>query len=305
MISRIPLSLCAAAVLASAGCEREASPVTATGAQPSAPEAPAGPPQPSADPASPAAGDAPARRLQEIIAGDHRSAENRARDRYRHPLETLRFFGLEPDMTVVEMWPGSGWYSEIIAPFVAGRGRFIAAHWAPDAEAEYMRETLRRYRERFLGNPELFGEPRIGVAMCPDRFDFAAPESADRVLTFRNLHSWMGAGCLDTVIAEMYRVLKPGGVLGVVQHRAREDAEQDPEAPTGYVREDYAIERFEAAGFELVARSGINANPDDPADHERGVWTLPPTLARGEEDRERYLAIGESDRFTLKFIRPE
>ncbi len=301
-MNRLLLSLCLALVLAA--CERDAPPDPIADADPPAEVPPDAMPADAArEPATPA--DDAAARLQTIIDGDHRSDEQRARDRYRNPLETLTFFGLTSDMTVVEMWPGGGWYTEIIAPYVAADGQYIAAHWSPDAEQDFFRQGLERYRDRFLGDPDLYGEPRIGVAMCPDEFDIAEPDSVDLVLTFRSLHNWMGAGCLERVIDEMHRVLRPGGTLGVVQHRARDDAEQDPEAPTGYVREDWAIERFEAAGFELVDRSEVNANPDDPADHEGGVWTLPPRLARGDEDRDRYLAIGESDRFTLKFRKSE
>lgn len=245
-------------------------------------------------------------RMAAILAGVHRSEAHRARDRYRNPAATLAFFGLQPDMTVVEIWPGAqGWYTEIIAPFVNEEGQYYAAHFDPDSEREFAQRALAAFREKLASAPELYGNARMTALGCPDVLDIAPEGSADLVVAFRSLHNWMGAECAEAVLGAIHTALRPGGVFGLVGHRGRADEPQDPRAPRGYVRQDYAIELVEAAGFELVATSEINANPRDTADHPRGVWTLPPMLALGEEDRERYVEIGESDRFTLKFRRPE
>ncbi|MCC5860457.1 MAG: class I SAM-dependent methyltransferase [Gammaproteobacteria bacterium] len=250
--------------------------------------------------------DAVEARLAAILAGAHRSEAHRARDRYRNPAATLSFFGLQPDMTVVEIWPGAqGWYTEIIAPFVNEAGQYYAAHFDPDSEREFAQRALAAFRDKLAADPELYGNARMTALGCPDTLEIAPAGSADLVVAFRSLHNWMGAECTDAALGAIYTALRPGGVLGLVGHRGRADEPQDPRAPRGYVRQDYAIELVEAAGFELVASSEINANPRDTADHPRGVWTLPPMLALGDEDRERYLEIGESDRFTLKFRRPE
>lgn len=244
-------------------------------------------------------------RLAAIIAGEHRSETDRARDQYRNPAATLAFFGLRPDMTVVEVWPGGGWYTEIIAPFVRDEGQYYGAHFDPEAEREFARNAALAFREKLAADPELYGNAQVTVLACPDKLDIAPEGSADLVVAFRSLHNWMGAGCTDEALAAIHRALKPGGTFGLVGHSSRSEEPQDPRGPRGYVREDYAIELVEAAGFELVATSDINANPLDPTDHERGVWTLPPMLALGDENREQYAEIGESHRFTLKFSKPE
>jgi predicted methyltransferase len=252
------------------------------------------------------AADAPAPdpKLAAIIAGDHRSEANRARDQFRHPLETLTFFGLRPDMKVVEIWPSSGWYTEIIAPYVKGQGAYYAAGWDPEAQAEFIRKGIAAYRARLDARPDLYGEVRMSVLAFPDKTEIAPPGSVDMVLTFRNIHNWMPAGQAGNAFAAMYRALKPGGVLGVVEHRAPAGQPQDPKAASGYISEDYAIELARKAGFVLEARSEINANPKDTRDYPKGVWTLPPTYREGDVDRDRYTAIGESDRFTLRFRKP-
>jgi len=266
-------------------------------------------PQPAATPAgeSPAApAPAPAAEpsLAAIVAGDQRSPENRARDAWRHPRETLEFFGIRPEMTVVEVWPSTGWYTEILAPYLRERGRYVAAHWDPAAKDEYVQRGLAAFRAKLATRPELYDRVEMTVLSPPGQLEVAPPESADMVLTFRNIHNWMDAGQADAVFAALFRALKPGGVLGVVEHRAAPDRPQDPKAASGYVREDYAIALAEKAGFVMEAASEVNANPQDTRDHPQGVWTLPPTLALGDKDRERYLAIGESDRFTLRFRKP-
>ncbi len=242
--------------------------------------------------------------MAEILAGEHRSAENRARDRYRHPAETLEFFGLRPDSTVVEVWPGAGWYTEIIAPYVRDRGRFIAAGFDPDSEIEFIREGVARYQAKLDEYPELYDKVEMAVLMPPDKLDFVPPGSVDLVLSFRSIHNWMPRGSADMMFAAMYRALKPGGVLGIVEHRGIPSVPQDPKAESGYVNQQYAIELAEKAGFVLNGSSEINANPADTKDYPEGVWTLPPTLRMGESGRESYLAIGESDRFTLRFVKP-
>jgi predicted methyltransferase len=243
--------------------------------------------------------------LQTIINGDQRSADNKARDRYRHPLETLSFFGIEPDMTLVEIFPGGGWYTEILAPFLKARGRYYAAGTDPDSSSRYARRTAERFKEKVESNKAVYGKVHITVLAPPDKTAIAPPGSADMVLTFRNIHNWMAAGYADAVFTAMYKALKPGGILGVVEHRGDPNIPQDPKAKSGYVNEEYAIGLAEKAGFKFVAGSEVNANPKDSKDYPKGVWTLPPTLTLKNEDRDKYLGIGESDRFTLKFIKPE
>jgi predicted methyltransferase len=241
-------------------------------------------------------------RLKEIIAGDHRSAENRARDKYRNPLKTLAFFGIRPDMTVVEIYPGRGWYTEILAPYLKGSGTLYAAEHPGDPSYEAVQRSLAAFDEKVKGAPELYGEVKR-TKLTKDG-DIAPPDSADLVVTFRNVHSWMGSGTANEAFAAMFRALKPGGVLGLVQHRGNPDVTQDPKAASGYVNDDTVIELAKEAGFELAEKSEINANPKDTKDYPKGVWTLPPSLRLGDEDREKYLAIGESDRMTLKFVKP-
>jgi predicted methyltransferase len=241
-------------------------------------------------------------RLKEIISGDHRSAENKARDRYRNPLETLTFFGIRPDMTVVEIYPGRGWYTEILAPYLKGSGTLYAAEHPGDPSYEAVQRSLEAFDQKVKDMSELFGEMQR-TKLTKDG-DIAPLESADLVVTFRNVHSWMGSGSENEAFAAMFRALKPGGVLGLVQHRGDPNVKQDPKAGSGYVNEAYVIELAKKAGFELAEKSEINANPKDTKDYPKGVWTLPPSLRLGDEDREKYLEIGESDRMTLKFVKP-
>jgi predicted methyltransferase len=261
---------------------------------------------PSAPPASrpPPRDAATAAAIERALAGDHRSAESRARDAFRHPVDTLLFFGLEPDMTVVEVWPGAeGWYTEVLAPVLAGRGRLFAALMPPQPDNEYVTASLRRYEDKLASRPDLYGTVTV-TRLGADVFDVAPAGSADMVVTFRNLHNWMNLGFAKEAVAEMFRALKPGGVLGVVEHRGPPEKPQDPRAANGYVSEQYAIDLITSVGFVLEARSEINANPKDTKDYEQGVWALPPTYRAGKRDREKYEAIGESDRFTLRFRKP-
>jgi predicted methyltransferase len=242
--------------------------------------------------------------LKTIIADSHRTDADKARDQYRHPLETLTWFGIKDDMTVVEIWPGGGWYTAILAPFLKERGTYYAAGADPESAVETTRNNVKRFQEKLAGNPDLFSKVKVTVLAPPTKTDIAPAGSADMVLTFRNVHNWMGNGQAETVFQAMYRALKPGGVLGVVEHRGNASVVQDPKAVSGYVNEDYVIKLAEGAGFQLASRSQINANPKDTKDYPQGVWTLPPVLRLKDVDRDKYMAIGESDRMTLKFIKP-
>ena len=241
--------------------------------------------------------------LTGILAADYRAEENRARDRYRHPKETLLFFGLRPEMSVLEVWPEPGWYTEVIAPLVRDKGKYYAAVIAADPESKYLTRRLEQYRQKLAERPDLYD--RVAVISFPtDGGDAVPPASVDMVVTFRNIHNWMGRDTAAQAFATMYRALKPGGVLGVVEHRGNPAVAQDPKAKSGYVNEDYAIKLIEAQGFRLVGKSQVNANPRDTKDYEQGVWTLPPTYRLGDKDHDKYAAIGESDRFTLRFVKP-
>ncbi|HKD55760.1 MAG TPA: methyltransferase domain-containing protein [Steroidobacteraceae bacterium] len=244
-----------------------------------------------------------AEELTTIMAGDQRSPEQRARDVYRHPKETLLFFGIRPEMKVLEVWPEPGWYTEIIAPLLRDKGMYYAGVIPADPGNKYITHRLDEYRAKLAARPDLYD--RVAVVTFPTNGgDAVPPGSLDMVLTFRNIHNWMARDDAAKAFASMYRALKPGGVLGVVEHRGRPDVAQDPKAKSGYVNEDYAIKLIEAQGFRLVAKSEINDNPRDTKDYEQGVWTLPPTYRLGDKDREKYAAIGESDRFTLRFVKP-
>ncbi|HUG03040.1 MAG TPA: hypothetical protein VML92_01255 [Steroidobacteraceae bacterium] len=243
--------------------------------------------------------------LDRVLAGDHRSEAYRARDQWRHPKETLKFFGLRQDLTVMEIWPGGGgWYLEVLAPTLREHGQYIAASWDPKSESKYVQENSKKLADKLAARPDLYDRVRMTALQVPNALAPVPDGSVDMVLTFRNIHSWMGNDGAAAMFKAMFAALKPGGILGVVEHRARNDAPQDPKAKSGYVRTDYAIALAEKAGFELVGESDVNANPKDTADHPNGVWSLPPSLRGGDTDRERFVAIGESDRFTLKFRKP-
>ncbi|WP_085316630.1 class I SAM-dependent methyltransferase [Derxia lacustris] len=255
----------------------------------------------------PAAGDtaAPAPGLRAAVDSPARNPANRARDYARHPAETLAFFGLRADQTVVELWPGGAlWWTEILAPWLAeGGGRYVAAVPPPSFPGEDTARARGNYEARLAADPARFGRVQVAVFDALDPA-FVAPGSADAVLSFRNLHNWMEAGRGASAFAAIARALKPGGVLGIEDHRAPADASPEAALKSGYVREADAIALAEAAGLKLVARSDVNANPRDTKDYAAGVWTLPPTYRLGDVDRAKYAAIGESDRFTLKFVKP-
>ena len=243
--------------------------------------------------------------IQDAMSGSHRSAEHKARDIYRHPLQTLEFFAVKPDMTVVEIWPGgSGWYTEILAPYVKKQGKLYAAHFAADSDIAYFQKNLKKFIDKTKAQPDIYSDIVLTELNPPNKLSIAPKGSADRVLTFRNVHNWIERGKADEFFKAMFQVLKPGGILGVVEHRNSVNQRQDPKAESGYVTEDNVIRLAKKAGFKLLAKSEINANPKDTKNHPKGVWTLPPTLRLNNLDREKYLAIGESDRMTLKFLKP-
>lgn len=242
--------------------------------------------------------------LRAAIAAPTRTPANVARDRYRHPYETLAFFGVRSNHDVVEIWPGGGWYSEILAPYVLrGGGSYHAVGMIP---AQF--NAVRRMME---ADPGLYGGIRTAAFPAFAASDARVPDgSADVVLTFRNVHNWLMGYQRDRqpyaeeAFRQMFAMLKPGGTLGVVDHRLPESADAERERTSGYVKVSTVRRLAEAAGFRFVGASEVNANPNDTADWPRGVWTLPPTFRLGDEDRARYAAIGESDRMTLRFVKP-
>ena len=244
--------------------------------------------------------------LAAAIASPSRTAKFTARDRYRHPLETLRFFGLRPNETVVEIWPGRGWYMEILAPYLRDAGQYYAAIEAADVPgaSREARDNAAALRQHIADDPVHFGKVLITELHPPQLTEICPPGSADVVLTFRNVHNWLEAGEQQAMFNAFFKALKPGGVLGVVEHRARPGTSLAEMRKSGYMDEDYIRKLAATAGFRFDAQSPINNNPKDTKDYARGVWTLPPTLALGDTDREKYLAIGESDRMTLRFVKP-
>ena len=245
--------------------------------------------------------------LQNAIDGKHRAEQKEKRDQHRNPQETLEFFGFKPDMTVVEVWPGSGWYTDILAPALRANGTFIAAGFDPDAGVKWYPKAIENYVAKMDSDKALYGNVQYTQFNPPTKIKVAEDNSADMVLTFRNVHNWYMNGDEESVkkaFEGFYTALKPSGILGVVEHRLPESRDQKKDKRSGYVKQSLVIKWAEEAGFILLAKSEINANPKDTADHERGVWTLPPRLRLGDEDKEKYLAIGESDRMTLKFMKP-
>jgi predicted methyltransferase len=263
---------------------------------------------PASDDAAAAAptADANTDALRQAVAGDWRDPANVARDRYRHPVETLAFFGVQPGQTVVEITPGGGWYAEILAPLLREDGHYVAAVVDPMAiEAgggrDYQQKAKSRLEAKFAAAPAQFDRARV-VAYDPAAPAFGAPGSADVVLTFRNVHNWRSAGQAEGMFRGFFAVLRPGGVLGVVEHRANGDVGDGDKS--GYVGLDQVVALAEAAGFRLEAKSEVNANPKDTKDYPGGVWTLPPGNRHDDADDAKYQAIGESDRMTLRFVKP-
>jgi predicted methyltransferase len=248
------------------------------------------------------ASDFTSQQLDSALAGDWRSPNNRARDVYRHPKATLQFFGLRPDQTVIEITPGGGWYSEILAPLLHDNGHYVAAVAKPDSgdEARQDQDALQR---KFAADLMHYGNAKF-VTFDPKAPVFGAPGSADLVLTFRNVHNWVMADTTPAMFKAFYTVLRPGGVLGVVDHRADDSALLDAVKKSGYLPTKYVVKMATDAGFVLQDSSEINANPKDTKNYPKGVWTLPPTYALGDTDKAKYQAIGESDRMTLRFVKP-
>jgi predicted methyltransferase len=242
--------------------------------------------------------------IMAAVANPQRSEANRSRDVYRHPTETLTFFGLRPEMTVIELYPGTGWYTEILAAVVRGQGKLVVATPDPQSKNEYRAKGAREFRSRIATETAVFGEVGVATLEPGTPITLAPPDSVDMVLTFRNTHGWINDGVAADVYAAAFRALKPGGVLGVEQHRANPGADPRASAKNGYVSEAEVIHLAEAAGFKLSARSEVNANAKDTHDHPDGVWSLPPTLRGGDKNRDQFLAIGESDRLTLRFVKP-
>ena len=243
-------------------------------------------------------------RLKEVMADSDRPADQAERDQFRNPYETLTFFGIEPDMTVVELSPGGGWYSEILGPYLKDEGQLIAAHWNVDGDVPDFYVRIRGEYEERIADTDRFGEIEVIAFDPPELVNLGEPGSADLVLTFRNVHSWKRAGTFRDVARSAHEVLKPGGVFGVVSHRLPEEREQDPEARSGYVKQTWVVGVLESEGFRLAEASEINANPADTADHPNGVWNLLPSLrVEDDDDEEHFRSIGESDRFTLKFVK--
>lgn len=261
--------------------------------------APVAPPPPVVAASTAVATTAPAiDNIDAVLAGAHRSAANRARDSYRHPKETLAFFGVTPASTVIEVWPGGAWYTEILAPLVRSKGAYSAAFPAQSVRG------LKNFQDKFAANPGLYDKVKITPLGVPAALDIKPAGGADVVVTFRSVHNWLKDEWTDAFMKSFFNALKPGGVLGVVEHRAKPGTTVKESIASGYVTEAFVIERALAAGFKLDAKSEINANASDTKDYPKGVWTLPPTLAEGQTDRAKFVAIGESDRMTLRFVKP-
>ncbi|WP_298092649.1 methyltransferase [uncultured Sphingomonas sp.] len=241
----------------------------------------------------------PTKDIAAAVAASTRTPADRARDRYRHPAETLAFFGVKPTQTVVEFIPGGGWYTEILAPMVKGRGQYIAL--VPVSQAERTRTAL-------SAKAGAYGKTSVQTIDFTTGASSVPAGSADVVLTFRNVHNLLmqdDPAVPGRVFKAFYDALKPGGVLGVVDHRLPEEMDAAREKSSGYIKRSTVVRLAQAAGFRLAGESKVNANPKDTHDHPQGVWTLPPSYRLKDVDRAKYAAIGESDRFTLKFVKPQ
>ncbi|WP_296255712.1 MULTISPECIES: class I SAM-dependent methyltransferase [unclassified Pseudomonas] len=237
-----------------------------------------------------------------VLKGDWRVPQNAARDQYRHPEQTLRFFGVRNDQTVIEITPGNGWYSELLAPLLKAKGHYVVAIVDPSV-SDYAKKAAERLKQKYAADPAHYGKVEV-IEYRPKAPVLGSPASADTVLTFRNAHNWVDAGNEVATFKAFYDVLKPGGTLGVVDHRAKPGTTAKDNEKNGYLPTDYVVKLAQDAGFKLVGESEVNANPKDTKDYPDGVWTLPPILVKGEQDKAKYLAIGESDRMTLRFIKP-
>lgn len=240
--------------------------------------------------------------LAAAVANPARDPKASARDAARHPIEELTFFGLESTWTVVEIWPGGGYWTDILGPYLAARGRYYVALPAVGTDEENA-AVVARFHARIANETDRLG-PLRETTLGPGHFDIAPAGCADLVLTFRNLHNWMDRGFAAEAVTAAYKALKAGGILGIEEHRGRIDQPQDPKAKNGYVGQAYTIALAKKAGFEFVGASEVNANPRDTKEWVDGVWTLPPTLSQGEKDRAKYVAVGEADNYVLKFRKP-
>ena len=303
------VTIATALTLILAGCGSDAPPAApAAPAAPTAAAAPAAAAKPAADqPAQPpppvSADQMVGQKIDQVLAGDWRSDKNKARDQYRHPKQTLEFFGVKSGTTLIELTPGGGWYAEVLAPLMKGSGNYIAAILTPKKKEGEDAQDMDALSKKFAGDAAEYGDAKV------EQFDLKAPNlgppgSADMVVTFRNVHNWVSGGTAPQMFKAFFDVLKPGGVLGVEDHRAAEGADVEKTKEKGYLPTDYVIKLATDAGFKLKAQSEINANPKDTKDYEKGVWTLPPTFELGDTDHDKYAAIGESDRMTLKFVKP-
>jgi predicted methyltransferase len=255
--------------------------------------------------AAPAGADGQARTgLEAAVNGDHRTSGSKARNEFRHPLETLAWFGIAPEMTVIEISPGGGgWYTEILAPFLRDHGKLYAASYNANSQQQYYKNNAKKFLDKLAADPSIYDQVTVTV-MSKERMEIGPDGAADMVLTFRNVHNWINGDYADAVFSAMYKALKPGGVLGLTEHRGDPSASHGHRAASGYVTEDAVIGLARRAGFRLLEKSEINANPKDTKDHPKGVWTLPPSYRLGDTDRAKYAAIGESDRMTFKFEKP-
>ena len=241
--------------------------------------------------------------LDQAIQGEHRSAKNKARDIYRHPKETLMFFGLEAEMKVLEILPGGGWYTEVLAPVLQDKGLLTVAGYSENAASEYQRNSYISYKNYLNSKPDIYGQVKLDVFPGNSYLGEIASDSQDMIVTFRSMHNLIRADEMEDAFRAFNRVLKKGGVLGVVQHRAAEGTDAKDTAQKGYVPESYVISVAQSMGFELDSKSEINANPKDTKDYARGVWTLPPGYREKDNNKAKYTAIGESDRMTLRFVK--
>ncbi|RYV04022.1 methyltransferase [Shewanella sp. OPT22] len=239
------------------------------------------------------------------ILNEYRTPEDMARDKYRHPAETLTFFGLKPTHTVVEIWPDSGWYTQVIAPVLRSQGQYIAAQYPANSMSRYHSRAQAKFKNKFTNKFRRYGRIVVSQFEPPHYVHLAPQKAADVVLTFRNIHNWMSSNQQHNVFKAAFAALKPGGVLGIVEHRAEPGISFSRMIDTGYVSEAYVKKLAMAAGFDFVSSSEINANPKDTKNYINGVWALPPTLINGDRSKAKYLKIGESDRMTLKFVKPE
>ncbi|SEF66578.1 class I SAM-dependent methyltransferase [Halopseudomonas aestusnigri] len=245
--------------------------------------------------------------IRAAVGNNGRTITNVTRDAYRNPEQTLTFFGVTPEQTVVEVWPGGGWYTEVLAPLLRDKGKLIAAHFDPESDVGFFRRSRAEFEAKLAEHPERYDRVQLASLNYDPDLAISEPGSADRVLTFRNVHNWLAAGESEAKVMfeKFFAVLKPGGLLGLVEHRAKVNTSLEQMVDSGYVTEKKVRELAANAGFELLSVSPVNQNPRDTADHPEGVWTLPPTLRLGNEQRAHYLATGESDRMTLLFIKPE